>query len=80
MIDEDKKKLKGILVELSNSMTRMDAERDFIKETIDIASKDFNMNKKILRKMAKVYHRNNYINEIMEMEEFQEKYESVVSE
>lgn len=78
MIEEDKKKFKGVLDELSNSMTRMDAERDFIKETIEAASKDFNMNKKIIRKMARVYHKNNYTDEVIEMEEFQQTYESVV--
>ena len=38
----------------------------------------FNMNKKILRKMAKVYHNNSFTEEVMEMEEFQTLYESVV--
>lgn len=78
MIDVDKKALKGVLDELSNSMLRVKSEKELQKEAIADAAEKFNMNKKILRKMAKVYHNNSFTEEIMEMEEFQTLYESVV--
>jgi len=78
MIDVDKKALKGVLDELSNSMLRAKSEKEFQKEAIADAAEKFNMNKKILRKMAKVYHNNSFTEEVMEMEEFQTLYESVV--
>jgi predicted site-specific integrase-resolvase len=78
MIDVDKKALKGVLDELSNSMLRVKSEKEFQKEAIEDAAEKFNMNKKILRKMAKVYHNNSFTEEVMEMEEFQTLYESVV--
>jgi len=78
MIDVDKKALKGVLDELSNSMLRVKSEKEFQKEAITDAAEKFNMNKKILRKMAKVYHNNSFTEEVMEMEEFQTLYESVV--
>jgi len=78
MIDVDKKVLKGVLDELSNSMLRVKSEKEFQKEAITDASEKFNMNKRILRKMAKVYHNNSFTEEVMEMEEFQTLYESVV--
>jgi predicted site-specific integrase-resolvase len=78
MIDVDKKALKGVLDELSNSMLRVKSEKEFQKEAITDASEKFNMNKRILRKMAKVYHNNSFTEEVMEMEEFQTLYESVV--
>jgi predicted site-specific integrase-resolvase len=78
MIDVDKKALKGVLDELSNSMLRVKSEKEFQKEAIADASEKFNMNKRILRKMAKVYHNNSFTEEVMEMEEFQTLYESVV--
>ena len=31
----DKQKVKAVLVEISNSMTRMDAEKEFIKDAVD---------------------------------------------
>jgi hypothetical protein len=78
MIEEDRKKLKDVLTEVSNSMIRIKSEREFIKEAIEEAAEKFQMNKKILRKMAKVYHNNSFTDEIMEMEEFQTLYESIV--
>lgn len=78
MIDVDKKALKGVLDELSNSMLRVKSEKELQKEAIEDAAEKFNMNKKILRKMAKVYHNNSFTEEVMEMEEFQTLYESVV--
>lgn len=78
MIDVDKKALKGVLDELSNSMLRVKSEKEFQKEAITDASEKFNMNKRILRKMVKVYHNNSFTEEVMEMEEFQTLYESVV--
>ena len=78
MIDVDKKALKGVLDELSNSMLRVKSEKEFQKEAIEDAAEKFNMNKRILRKMAKVYHNNSFTEEVMEMEEFQTLYESVV--
>ncbi len=78
MIEEDRKKMKGVLTEISNSMIRIKSEREFIKEAIEEATEKFQMNKKILRKMAKVYHNNSFTDEIMEMEEFQTLYESIV--
>jgi hypothetical protein len=78
MIEEDRKKMKDVLTEVSNSMIRIKSEREFIKEAIEEAAEKFQMNKKILRKMAKVYHNNSFTDEIMEMEEFQTLYESIV--
>lgn len=79
MIEQDKKELKSILQEISNSMARMDGEKDYIKEAIKSASDKFNINKKILKKMAVVYHRNSFTDEISQAEEFQTMYESVLT-
>ena len=78
MIEVDKKALKGVLDELSNSMLRVKSEKEFQKEAIEEAAEKFQMNKKILRKMAKVYHNNSYSDEVTEMEEFTKLYESVI--
>jgi hypothetical protein len=78
MIDQDKKDILGVLTEISNSMLRIKSEREYIKEAIDAAAEKYDMNKRILRKMAKVYHNNSFTDEVTEMEEFQALYESVV--
>lgn len=78
MIEQDRKELLGVLKEISNAMTRTEGERDFIKEAIKDAAEKYQMNKKVLRRMAKVYHKNSYSDEINEMEEFQKLYETIV--
>jgi len=44
----DQAKIKTMLGEISNSFTRIAAERDLIKETIEALSEDFDICMKIL--------------------------------
>ena len=74
---EDKKKLKDAIQEISNSMTRMEAERDLIKEILKEQSDQFQIPKKILSKIAKTYHRQNLTQEVEDHEDFVELYEEV---
>ena len=76
----DREKIKKMLAEISGSMTRMEAERDLVRETIKDMSKQFNLPVKTLNRMAKVYHKQNYSQEIAEHEEFEELYETIVQE
>jgi hypothetical protein len=74
----DQIKIKKMLSEISDSFTRIEAERDLIKETIEALSEDFDIDKKILRKMARIYHKQNYSTVEAEQEELALLYESVV--
>ena len=74
----DQVKIKKMLSEISNSFTRIEAERDLIKETIEALSEDFDIEKKILRKMARIFHKQNYSAVEAEQEELALLYESVV--
>jgi ssDNA-specific exonuclease RecJ len=76
----DRDKIKKMLAEISGSMTRMQAERDLVRETIKDMSKQFNLPVKTLNRMAKVYHKQNYNQEVAEHEEFEELYETIVQE
>jgi ssDNA-specific exonuclease RecJ len=76
----DRDKIKKLLAEISGSMTRMEAERDLVRETIKDMSKQFNLSVKTLNRMAKVYHKQNYNQEVAEHEEFEELYETIVQE
>lgn len=78
MIDQDKHELRGVMQEISNSMTRIAGEKDYIKEALTAASEKYQLNKKYLRRMAKVYHQNNFTDEVSEMEEFQKLYETII--
>lgn len=75
---EDKKKIKGSLIEISNSMTRSDAERDLIKEIVNEMHDTFDIPKKTIKRMARIYHKQNFHTEQQEMEELGELYTTVV--
>lgn len=74
----DKLKIKKMLGEISDSYTRISAERSLIKETIEALSEDFEIDKKVLRKMAQVYHKQNFTTVEAENEDFVFTYESIL--
>ena len=74
----DREKLLGVLKECSNSMTRMEGEKDYIKEAITNISKELELPKRLVSKMAKVYHKQNYDEEVAVHEQFESLYETVV--
>lgn len=75
----DREKILRMIKEISDSMTRIESERDLIKETINDMSDQFQLNKKYIRKMAKVYHKQNFQQEKQETEEFETLYEQVTT-
>lgn len=79
MIESDKMKIKQVLVEISNSMTRIEGEREYIADAIKVASDTYQINKKTLRKMARVFHKNNYSEELSSMEEFTTMYDDIIN-
>jgi hypothetical protein len=75
-----RKAIKKCLEELSASMTRIDGERDFIKEAINNICEEYEMSKKTFRRLAKVYHKQNFSREVAEHEEFENMYEQITGE
>ena len=49
----DKDKLKGVIKELNDSMTRVAAEKEFQKEAITKICEELGVEKKLIRRMAK---------------------------
>lgn len=74
----DKLKIKKMMGEISDSYTRISAERDLVKETIAALAEDFELDKKVLRKMAQVYHKQNFTTVEAEQEDFVFTYESIL--
>ena len=74
----DQKKLLDCLRECSASMTRMDGEKDYIRESIASISKDLQLPKKLVAKLIKVYHKQNYDEEVATHEQFEALYETIV--
>jgi len=77
--EEDRKKFMGAIQEMSNSMLRMEAERDLIREIVKQKSDEFKINKKIINKIAKTYHKQNRTQVEAEHEEFLELYDEATS-
>lgn len=78
--DGDKKRLRGAIQELNDSMTRVAAERDLQKETINKVFEDLGVDRKLVRRMAKVYYKANYNEEVEENENFEKFYTKVLKE
>ena len=75
----DKLKLEGALKDMSTSMTRVEAERDLQKNLIGDICEELDLNKKVFRKLAKVYHKQNFDQEVTTHQEFEQLYEAVTA-
>lgn len=75
--NEDRKKVANAIQEISNSMTRIDAEKDLIKDIIDQTSEKFELDKKHLRKLATIYHKQNLTEVKNEYDEVETLYQEL---
>lgn len=76
---EQRKRLKGTIQELNDSMTRIAAERDLQKEAIDDLHDELGIDKKVIRRLAKTYFNANFQTEQEEHKTFEEFYELVIN-
>lgn len=74
----DREKLLSVLRECSASMTRIDGEKDYIKESVNDICKNLQLPKRLLNRMVKVYHKQNYDEEVATHEQFETLYETIV--
>lgn len=74
---EDKKKIFDAVREISNSMTRIEAERDLIKDIVKDVSDNFQIPRKTVKKIAVTYHKQNLTQVEQEHEEFVDLYDKV---
>jgi hypothetical protein len=74
----DREKLLKVLKECSDSMTRISAEKDLIKETVKDVCEQLELPKRLVNRMVKVYHKQNYDEEVTVHEQFETLYETVV--
>ena len=70
----DRNRIRNAMKEISASFTRTDAEKDFIKDAIHELSEDVAIPKKILRKMAVIYHKQNMTEVTAEAEDLEALY------
>ena len=75
---EQRKKFQGALQEISNSLTRISAERDLIKDIVAELTQEFELPKKTVNKLARIYHKQNFNQEAQEFSDLEALYEEVV--
>lgn len=75
--EKDRAKFMGAIKEISNSMIRMESERDLIKEIVKDQSDEFDIPKSIIKKVARTYHKQNHAQQQAEWDEFMEIYDSL---
>lgn len=74
---ETRKAIKEMVVEVSGSMTRTEGERSFQSEAIKKVAEEHGVDKKVLRRMARAYHNQNYDVEKANFDDFETAYEEV---
>jgi len=74
----DREKLFKIVKDCSDSMARIEGENDFIRESIAETAKQMQLPKKLVAKLVRVYHKQNYDEEVAVHEQFENLYETVV--
>lgn len=75
----DRQAVQKALQEISASLTRIDAEKDLIKDILVTVQDNQNIPKKYMRKMAKIYHKQNFTEVQQEQEDLETLYETVTS-
>ena len=61
-------------------LTKIELHKASVKESISALSEELDVPKKLLNKMLKVYHKNNFLELVDEESKFQDLYESIISE
>ena len=76
--EEHRKQIQGALKEMSNSLTRIEAERDHMKAISEKILEDCMVPKREFNKLAKIYHASNLAQECAKSEEFMQFAEAVL--
>lgn len=74
----DRQKLKLALVEMTNCLARMDAEREAKKDIANTIKEQFEIKPAVANKLAGVMYKQNYASLQQEQEDFELLYETLV--
>lgn len=74
------KALKGVLVELTVCLQRIDEQKEQMKSIVEVAEDKFEIKKKIISKMGKTMYNRNYEDLQEENQHFEILYEAVVGD
>lgn len=75
----DIKRIKDCIIEISNAMTLIQAQKDFIKEAVELCCEDVEIDKKYLKKMSNIYYKQNLAEILGEIEDLETLYDGIMS-
>lgn len=75
----DRQKIRDAMTEISKSMTRMEAERDLIKEAVKDVCTNYQLPNRAFRKLVSVFHKQNFNEETAAFEDFEALYETLAN-
>jgi len=76
--DADKAKIRDAVREMADSLLRQDSERELQKEICNSIKDEVGLEPKYLKQLAKVYHKQNFVEVQTEHDEFETLYEEVI--
>ena len=77
--EEQLRILKNGMKEMSDVFTMQESQREVIKDILGNLHEELKIPKKLIRKMAKTYHKRNFEEVVAEQEEFELLYEGIVT-
>lgn len=78
LTDQERGQLMTALKEMSNALARAEGERTYVAEATKKIAEDLKLPKKVVSKLTKVYHKQNFDQEVAENEQFEKFYKAVV--
>jgi hypothetical protein len=79
MSPEDIRKVADAIETLNDSMTRVAAERDLVKETVNKLHEEIGFPKRLLRRLAKTHYNRSFEMDTQENRDFESAYETITS-
>jgi len=75
--EEELKAIKGCLREMSDCMSKINSEKELMKDIVSTTHDKFKIPKKIFKKMATVYHKQTFQEIVSEQNEFEALFEGI---
>jgi len=75
--EQSRNSIREALRQISDSLTRIEAERDHIKDILQVVEDKVDVPKKYIRKMARIYHKQNMSEVKAENDDIETLYEVV---
>jgi len=77
--EEHRKDILNQIKQMSDALTRMDSEKEFIKDTVKFVKETYDIDPKWINKTLKDFHKNKFDETVKEFEEYEAFYETIVN-